>query len=393
LKMKWTRIVLMSVVVALALAGLMLPTPKVNADFGTGWSAVFFNTPDLTGTGTAPIPVPTGLNFRWEEGPPNINGVPVPITGCPGAQKNSVQCSNGFSARFTSVQTLAPGLYNFVATSDDGIRVNINGQIVLDRFVPRPETTDQFQLNIPGGQTVMIVEYFESTSANPDDVNRATLQFQWFAQGAGTPGTPGTFVFFTPSPPPPTAIPLTFSLSGSVRGLAIRTGPYLGGSLIGVLRAGQSFTASARNTDEGGPFTWYLITTNTGSPVGGTPVPGATQPPVGTSRTGWVSGRYLVIQGDPNLLPLQSTVFEQLDNPPETGVIAVPRSVMNLRRRPSQRSQLLGQIPWGAELPLYNRTVQEGRHHWLQVRYEGQLGWIFAPFVGTYGNLDNVPIR
>jgi hypothetical protein len=178
-----------------------------------------------------------------------------------------------------------------------------------------------------------------------------------------------------------------------VRGLAIRTGPYLGGSLIGVLRPGQSFTASARNTDEGGPFTWYLITTNTGANVG-TPVPG--QPvatPVGGSKTGWVSGRYLVVQGDPNALPLQGTVFEQLDNPPETGVIAVPRSVMNLRRRPSQRSPLLAQIPWGAELPLYNRTVQEGRHHWLQVRYEGQIGWIYAPFVGTYGNLDNVPIR
>lgn len=386
--MKWSRILLMSLVVALALAGLMLPTPKVNADFGTNWTGVFFNDPSLTGSQQQTVSIPSGLNFRWEEGAPIINSVAVPITGCPGAQKNSVQCSNGFSARFTSTQVLTGGLYNFAVTSDDGVRVIINGSNVLERFTPRVETTDQFQLTLNPGPALFVVEYFESTSANPDDVNRATLQFQWFLQGAGTPGTN---VFFTPTPPPPTSIPLTFSLSGSVRGLAIRTGPYLGGSLIGVLLPGQSFTASARNTDEGGPFTWYLITTNTGT-AAATAVPGSTVPST-TSKTGWVSGRYLQIQGDPNALPLQSTVFEQLDNPPETGVIAVPRSVMNLRRRPSQRSPLLAQVPWGAELPLYNRTVQEGRHHWLQVRYEGQIGWIYAPFVGTYGNLDNVPIR
>jgi len=79
--MKWSRILLMSLVVAillmslvvaLALAGLMLPTPKVNADFGTNWTGVFFNDPSLTGSQQQTVSVPSGLNFRWEEGAPII---------------------------------------------------------------------------------------------------------------------------------------------------------------------------------------------------------------------------------------------------------------------------------------------------------------------------------
>jgi uncharacterized protein YgiM (DUF1202 family) len=66
---------------------------------------------------------------------------------------------------------------------------------------------------------------------------------------------------------------------------------------------------------------------------------------------------------------------------------------MNLRRRPSERTQLLDKVPWGAEVPVIGRTVQGGKSFWLQVRYNGKVGWIFAPFVGTRGILDAVPVR
>jgi hypothetical protein len=294
----------------------------------------------------------------------------VPITNCTPTNPpitdtgTSADCSNFFSVRFTSTQAIAPGLYNFIVSSDDGVRVYINGALVLDRYVGRPLTTDTITQNITTSPTQITVEYF-------DGIGEAVIQFQWFLQGAATtPGAPGVGTVVAPGTPAAGA--LTAQVV-SVRGLALRSGPYLGASLIGVARPGNAYIPTARNTDEGGAFTWYKIT-------------------VGT-QTGWSSGRYLEFTGDPNGLPLQGTVFEQIDGAPDLGVTAVPRSIMNFRRRPSRRSQLLGQIAWGEELSLLGRTIQGGENFWYQVRYDGQVGWIFAPFVSVRGDLNSVPIH
>lgn len=350
----------------------LIPTFSVQADFGVNWSATFFNNPNLTGTGT-PLAGINGINFNWGAGPAIVNGVTVPIPSCTAVNPpvpppypdggTSADCSNYFSARFTSTQNLAVGNYTFTVSSDDGVRMFINGEVVLDRFIGRPLTTDTFTYTVTTSPVNMTVEYFEG-------IDQASVQVQWFPAGVVT--TPiGTQLFLTPAPVVTAIPPLTVSVV-SVKGLAIRTGPYLGASLIGVLRPGTEYPPIARNKDEG-TFTWYLVNTGT--------------------KTGWVSGRYLQITGDPNSIPLQSTVFEQIDGAADTGVLAVPRSIMNLRRRPSQRSELLAQVPWGAEMPLLNRTIQSGQNFWLQVRYQGQVGWIYAPFVSIRGDVNAVPIR
>jgi hypothetical protein len=345
-------------VVALLTALVLFPIVPARADFGTNWSATFFNDATLGSSGAVGVPVTgiNGLNFNWGTNPPSINSVNVPGIG-----------SDNFSARFTSTQALTPGTYNFIVTSDDGVRVYINGALVLDKFVGRPATTDTFTQVISTSPVNMTVEYFEG-------IDQAQLQFQWFLVGGVTPGaTTGPLGFTTT--PLVTSVPLTASVV-SVRGLAVRSGPYLGGSLVTVARPGNQYVPLAQNKDEG-QFTWYLLQ------VG--------------EKTGWASGRYLEFTGDPAGLPTQGTVFEQIDGAPDIGVTAIPRSVMNLRRRPSQRTALLAQIPWGAELSLIGRTIQGGRNHWLQVRYnaeEGQslVGWIYAPFVSIRGDLNSVPI-
>jgi uncharacterized protein YraI len=172
-----------------------------------------------------------------------------------------------------------------------------------------------------------------------------------------------------------TAVPALTVQVKSVKGLSVRTGPYLGASLVTVARPGTPYIPIARSQDEGGGggFTWFLIT-------------------VGDKR-GWASGRYLQVTGDPNSVPVQGTVFDQIDGAPGLGVMAVPRSVMNFRRRPSQRSALISQMPWGAETELIGRTIQYGENFWYQVRWNGQVGWIYAPFVSVRGNIDAVPVR
>ncbi len=348
--MKRNRSALIAILVVVTLIIAVVPMLTVQADYGVNWQGTFYNRPDVNLGGNGGIQTVVsginGLNFNWGTGAPIVNGQAVTGMG-----------TDNFSARFTSTQNLTPGQYSFVVSSDDGVRLYVNGGLVLDKFIGRALTTDTISVTITTSPVNLTVEYFEG-------IDQATLQVQWFLASAG-----GTLVYGTPSVVA-TAVPAAAVTIAGVKAEALRTGPYLGASFIGEVAAGTPLNPLARNKDEG-IYNWYLINTGT--------------------KTGWISGRYVTLTGDINAIPLQSTIFEQIDGAPDVGVLAVPRSVMNLRKRPSIRSARLMQIPWGAETVLIGRTIQAGRNFWLQVRYKDQVGWIFAPYVSIRGDVNSVP--
>lgn len=337
----------------IASTAVLLPVPHSSAQAAVPWVGLFFPTTTLSGAST--IASFNGLNKNWGTGVPT-DGSGQPILGIP---------ADNFSARLSTTTDIAGGLYEFIIVADDGVRLYINNDLVIDDFGVTGLKQRSAIVNLTGGSYNIVVEYVEFTG-------EAVLQVNWLPSN-GTPQASAT------APPSHIANVVT------VRGLAVRTGPFLGGSLIAVARPDVNYPVLARNTQEG-LFTWYRIQFD-------------------VDTVGWSSGRYLTFStGDPDLLPtVNRTQFDDIYDPPGT-VIGVTRSVMNFRVYPTQRAARILAVPqlfWGAEVEILARTVQGGRDFWYQVRYtpEGSntsyVGWIFAPYVGIkFGSapIDSVPV-
>lgn len=348
--------IMMVTLTVVALGGLLLTMPVAAQTVGTNWTASFYNNTTLSGPPVATEAYPSGVFANWGTGTPLRSDNFTPVPGV---------TADNFSVRFTSAQTFAQaGTYTFTVYVDDGARVAIDGVLMLDQFTQNTTgaaRTFTFSHTFMAGQVAQIqLDYVEF-------IDIAVIGLQWGISPTN----------LTPAGPTATPIPPALGSVLTVRGLSLRTGPYLGASMVGVIRPEHEFAILEQNFDEG-LFPWYKIQDNLG-------------------RIGWASGRYLRATGDMTRIPTTTTHFDQIDNPsdlpPMLNVIGTTRSVMNLRRRPSERTNLLGQIPWGAEVEVIGRTVQGGRNHWLHVRYNGVVGWIYAPFVSLRGVVDAVPIR
>lgn len=332
-------------VLCLSLFALIVPRMVVEAQatFGTNWTAQFFPSTNFTGSPVA-ASYPNGLNFIWNGIPTQSDNI-TPVAG--------FGLSDNFSVRFASAQNFPQaGNYQFFGQADDQIKIFIDGIEVLNQAVP-----GSFVVNftiVTAGSHTLTVELVELTST-------AIIQFQWQFTGAAPP--PGATAVPTQPQGP-------FGQVVYVRGLSLRSGPYLGASFIAVLRPQTQYPVRAMNNDEGGGYTWYKV--------------------INGDQVGWASGRYLIVDGP---VPEEGTVFQTLVNPPDLGVIGVPNAFMNLRVRPSVRSPRIGQVAWGDEVSVIGRTIQGGRSHWYQVRYNGLVGWIYAPYVRIIrGGLGLVPV-
>ena len=68
-----------------------------------------------------------------------------------------------FSARWTRTKTYAAGTYRFSVTGDDGIRVLVDGALVVDGWFYQAPTTYTADVAVAAGQHTVVVEYFEWT--------------------------------------------------------------------------------------------------------------------------------------------------------------------------------------------------------------------------------------
>jgi len=134
------------------------------------WHGEFYPNMYLTGAPQLVRDDPI-LDFNWGTNSP---GSPIP--------------ADYFSVRWTSIVNFGTaGNYTFYATHDDGMRVWVDEQLIIDKWYAQPETTHTATVYLGAGDHRIRVEYFEQ-------IGVAVARLRWEPT---TPPPP------TPPPPPP----------------------------------------------------------------------------------------------------------------------------------------------------------------------------------------------
>ena len=120
------------------------PTPTPLPPSANAWTANYFANRDLAG---APVLTQNVDNIQFNWG-----------TGSPGP---SVPADN-FSARYQRTMSFSTGTYEFRATYDDGIRIYVDGQVILNDWQEGSARASSAQKLLSGSHDIR-VEYFDAT--------------------------------------------------------------------------------------------------------------------------------------------------------------------------------------------------------------------------------------
>lgn len=131
------------------LADYFTPPLTVSAGCGdaTRWAAQYWANSTLSGTPTVEK-CEDAVNFVWWTGSPDA-AIPA----------------DSFSARWTKTVSFGAGTYQFTTVSDDGIRVWVDGVLIIDNWTDHPDTINSATHTLTAGSHTLKVEYFENWGA------------------------------------------------------------------------------------------------------------------------------------------------------------------------------------------------------------------------------------
>ena len=291
------------------------------------WRAEYFANAGLAGQ---PVVVRDegAVNYNWGYGSPAAQ---VPV--------------DQFSARWTQTLNLAPGRYRFSATSDDGVRVWVNNQLVIDAWFDRAVQTTTADVTVVGGATPVRIEYYENTLL-------AEMRFS-YVQVSGQPGTGGEF--------PGLATVTAYRLN-------VRTGPGVNFGVINRLSNGNVVALTGfRNADA----TWVQIVSTNGV-------------------VGWVSALYVrTTIPVANLTPITGTTPPP--PPPPTGAQgSVTASYLNVRTGPNVGFPAFTTLSGGSSVSLLGRNATST---WVKIILrDGRQGWVNASFMALNVPIASLPV-
>ena len=120
---------------------IAVPTPVEFA----GWRGEYFSNSELQGE---PVLVRDDqeINFQWGNNPP-APGMPA----------------ENYSMRWTISREAPAGIYRFTGTFDNGVRLWIDDNLIVDKWVAAPVSTDSVDVNLAAGSHTVRLEYFHAS--------------------------------------------------------------------------------------------------------------------------------------------------------------------------------------------------------------------------------------
>lgn len=295
------------------------PAPVV-----TYWRGEYFNNKDLAGN-PAVVRDDGSINFNWGN-------------GAPAGGMNA----DNFSVRWTRSLNLAAGRYRFTTTTDDGVRLWVNNQLIIDKWMTQTATTYSAEIDLAAGSVPVRMEYFENGG-------HAQASLSW------------TQISSTPPPPSSsgTAIVTAFRLN-------VRYGPGTGFGIITKINQGTVVQLLGRNE----AATWVYV-----------------QLPNGTQ--GWVSASYLQSSTDFATLPLWT------GSPPSTGTGGAPTATvtayyLNVRSGPGISYNILTVTTRNTVVTMTHRNAAAT---WVRVILpSGLQGWVSASYLQSATPFSTLPL-
>ncbi|MEP7290126.1 MAG: PA14 domain-containing protein [Chloroflexota bacterium] len=306
--------------------GPSFPAPIVNPVVPTSnWTAQYYANTGLAGD---PVAILTESTPSHDWG----NGAPLPAVP-----------ADNFSVRWTSTQNLTGGSYMISARADDGVRVFVNGNAVINEFHAASGQTYSANVTLPAGLNYFQVEFFEGGGA-------AFLDFSitQTSGGAVQPTQP-------PAPSGATATVTAYRLN-------VRTQPNATAQVITRINRNETYPIIGRTADN----LWYLLTQ------------GGTQ--------GWVSGRFINVANGGNIPIVGAS--QPVPNPPQSAnntVTPIQNVNVVIRNGPGTQYARIGLLPVGGVAQLIGRNINNS---WWQINFNGLIGWVSAQF--TSANATNI---
>lgn len=216
--------------------------PAASPPPSEAWSAQYWNNTTFDGN-----PVlsrgESAINYDWGLGSP-APGVVNP---------------DFFSTRWSRSIFFDTATYRFTTESDDGIRVSISGNRIIDNWTPHAVQTDTVDVALGAGTYPVVVEFYENA-------HHAVAKFWWENITGGTNGTGEG----------PTGVSATTTAGW----LNMRAGPGTDYQILDVLRHGTIVPVVGRTSTS----RWIQV--------------------IHDGATGWLSTPYTNVTGDLNSVPV-----------------------------------------------------------------------------------------
>jgi len=301
----------------------------IQVNSGT-WKGEYFNNATLSGS-----PVLTRndaqINFDWGSGSP----------------ATSINADN-FSVRWTRSLDFTPGTYRFSILSDDGARLWVNNQQIINAWNDHLEQTFTGDITLSGGSVPIQLEYYEHGGG-------AKVQFSWS---------------LVSSAPTPTPVPTSGTGTVVSALLNVRTGPGTNYAILGQLSHGQVVPLVGYRSSDAN---WVMITWN--------------------NTQAWVSGKPAYLQTSTNIanLPVWGSSESTTTPTPAIGQATVTNAAyLNMRSGPGTSYSIVTVLTYGITADMLGRNTTTT---WVKLKLvDGRIGWVNLSYVTPTIPFSSLPV-